>query len=74
MAEFDVDGLTNRFKQRADAVRERGIPPLEAEARRAFIAQAEVDFTDYSLIGNATWAVEDDHLVLRIPLAQATDD
>lgn len=69
MAELDVDEFLSRFRQRADAVKARGIPPLEAEARRSFIAQAEKDYLDYSLIGSAEWAVEGDHLVLRIPLA-----
>ncbi len=69
MAEFDVDAFIARFAERARTVRERGIPPLEGDARRAFIAQAEQDFTDYSLVADASWAVEDGDLVLRIPLA-----
>ena len=69
MAELNVDEFLERFRERAAAVRERGVPPLEADARRAFVAQAEVDFLDYSLVGSASWTVEDGHLVLRIPLA-----
>jgi hypothetical protein len=69
VAELNVDEFLERFRERAAAVRERGVPPLEADARRAFVAQAEVDFLDYSLVGNASWSVEDGHLVLRIPLA-----
>lgn len=69
MAQLDVDEFLKRFRERADAVKSRGIPPLEAEARRAFIAQAEADYLDYSLVGSAQWAVEGDSLVLRIPLA-----
>lgn len=69
MAEFDVDAFIARFADRARAVRERGIPPLEGEARRAFIAAAEQDHVDYSLVANATWAIEDGSLVLRIPLS-----
>ena len=69
MAELDVDEFLARFRERAAAVRDRGIPPLEAEARKAFVAQAEKDFLDYSLIGSAAWAVEEGSLVLRIPLA-----
>lgn len=68
MAEFDVDGMVERFRDRAKAVQERGIPPIEGESRRQFIRQAETDFTDYSLIGTAEWAVEDGKLTLRIPL------
>lgn len=69
MAELNVDEFLERFRERATAVKERGVPPLEADARRAFIAQAETDFLDYSLVGSASWAVEDGHLVLRIPLS-----
>lgn len=73
VAQLDVDEFLNRFKERAEAVRERGIPPLEADARRAFVAQAENDFLDYSLVGNAAWSVEGDYLVLRIALANSGD-
>lgn len=68
MAQLDVDEMLARFKERASAVKDRGIPPIEGEARRSFITQAEHDFMDYSLIGAASWAVEDESLVLRIPL------
>ena len=68
MAEFDVDAMKDRFRMRADAVRERGIPPLEGTARRQFIEQAEQDFTDYAMLAAAEWRVDEGHLVLRIPL------
>ncbi len=68
MAAFDVGGFLERFANRAEAVKERGIPPLEGEARRTFMASAQQDFTDYSLVSEAAWAIEDDALVLRIPL------
>jgi len=63
-----MDKFLERFERRANAVRERGIPPLEGEARKVFIESAEKDFLDYSLIASATWAVEEGELVLRIPL------
>ena len=68
MAKLDVDEFLERFRERADAVKARGIPPLEGEARRTFVQQSELDFLDYALVGRATWAVEDGNLVLRIPL------
>lgn len=58
-----------RFAERANAVRERGVPPLEGQARKSFIETAERDFVDYSLIASAEWSVEDGKLVLRIPLS-----
>jgi hypothetical protein len=68
MAAFDVDAFVDRFRDRAEAVRERGIPPIEGEARRRYIEAAEQDFSDYSLVASAEWSVDDDCLVLRIPL------
>jgi hypothetical protein len=68
MAELDVDALLARFRDRAAAVKDRGLPPIAGEERRKFIAQAEADFMDFSLVGAAGWTVEDGQLVLRIPL------
>ena len=68
MAEFDVDAMVQRFRDRAEAVQGRPLPPVAGEERMKFVEQAQVDFTDYKLIGDAEWAVEDGSLVLRIPL------
>lgn len=69
MAQIDVEEFLSRFRARADAVKDRGIPPLEGEARQLFIKQAEKDYLDYSLVGGASWSIEDGHLVLKIALA-----
>ena len=69
MAQLNIDDFVERFRDRAAAVKERGIPPLEGDARRQWIASAENDYMDYSLIGRAEWSVDDDALVLRIPLS-----
>ncbi len=68
MASFDVDAFIERFRQRASAVKERGVPPIEGEARRMYIESAEQDHLDYQLVASASWAVEGAELVLRIPL------
>lgn len=68
MAEFDVDAMIRRFQDRAQAVKDRTLPPVAGEERKKFLNQAQTDYTDYALIGNAEWSVEDDKLVLRIPL------
>jgi len=68
MAEFDVAAFQERFRDRAAAVKERGIPPLEGEARRQFMASAQQDFVDYSLVADAEASVEEGALVLRVPL------
>ena len=71
MAELDIDAFRERFRERAAAVKERGVPPLEGEARRKFLAGAQQDFIDYSLIADAAAAIEGSELVLRIPLAES---
>ncbi len=69
MAQLKIDDVVERVRDRAAAVKERGIPPLEGDARRQWIASAENDYMDYSLIGRAEWSVDDEALVLRIPLS-----
>ncbi|HZD23464.1 MAG TPA: hypothetical protein VE569_08700 [Acidimicrobiia bacterium] len=68
MAQFDVDAMLERYKQRAAAVRDRPLPPVAGQERQKFIGQAETDYTDFALIANANWELDEDHLVLRIPL------
>jgi hypothetical protein len=71
MAKFDVDAMIQRFRERAEAVKDRPLPPVAGEERRKFIAQAEADYTDFALIATARWSVEEGHLVLRIPLGDS---
>lgn len=68
MSEFDVDLFIARFKERAEAVKNRPLPPVAGEERRRFIERAELDYLDYSLVAEARWSVEDGELVLRISL------
>ena len=70
MAEFDVDAMLERFRERAEAVKDRPFPPVEGEARKQFIDRAETDYLDYALIGGATWTVDGGELLLKIPLAK----
>ena len=69
MAEpLDIDGMLQRFRDRAAAVRNRPLPPVAGEERAHFIEQAQIDFQDFAIIGDATGAVEDGVLVLRVDL------
>lgn len=68
MAKFDVDAMLKRYAQRAQAVRDRPLPPVAGGERQKFIDQAQTDYTDYALVANATWELDDEHLVLKIPL------
>lgn len=65
---LDVDAMIRRFRDRAAAVRERPLPPVAGPQREAFVAQAEADFMDFALIGDATWEFADGVLTLRIDL------
>ncbi len=68
MAQFDVDAMLKRYAERAEAVRDRPLPPVAGEERKKFINQAEIDYTDFALVASASWEIDDAHLVLRIPL------
>jgi hypothetical protein len=69
MAEdFDPQGMIDRFAERAASVRRRQIPPVEGEARREFIRQAELDFRDFAMLADATAELVDGVLVLRVDL------
>jgi hypothetical protein len=67
---FDPDEMVARFRQRAEAVRTRGIPPVEGPERQRFREQAQRDFTDYAMIGDAEAELVDGILTLRIDLRQ----
>jgi len=68
---LDVDAMISRFRDRAQAVRSRPLPPVAGEERMRFIRQAELDFQDFAIIGDAQATVEDGVLVLRIDLRPA---
>ena len=69
MAEpFDVDAMIQRFRDRAAAVRNRNLPPVAGEERTRFIEQAQVDFQDFAMLGDAEGSLEDGVLTLRIDL------
>jgi hypothetical protein len=68
MAELNVDEMLARFRERALAVKKRPLPPVAGEERQAFIQQAQADFQDFAIIGDAVAAIEDGILVLRVDL------
>jgi hypothetical protein len=63
--------MLQRFRDRAAAVRNRPLPPVAGAERERFIAQAQLDFQDYAIVGDAAWAFEDGVLVLRVNLARS---
>ena len=67
-AAFDPQEMVLRFQQRAEAVRTRGMPPIEGPERVRFREQAQRDFTDFAMIGDAEVELVDGILTLRIDL------
>ena len=73
MADLDTDAMLQRFRDRAHAVRSRPLPPVGGDERTRFIEQAQIDFQDFAILGDATASVEDGVLVLRVDLRPAAD-
>ncbi len=65
---FDPSEMVARFRQRASAVKERGMPPIEGAERQRFREQAQRDYTDFAMIGDAEAELIDGILTLRIDL------
>ena len=68
MAAFEPTEMIARYKERADAVKRRPLPPVAGEERQMFLKQAQSDFQDFAMIGDAEASIEDGILVLRIDL------
>jgi hypothetical protein len=65
---FDPQEMILRFRQRAEAVRNRGMPPIEGPERQRFREQAQRDYADFAMIGDAQAELVDGILTLRIDL------
>lgn len=69
MAEgFDPSEMIARFRERADAVKRRNLPPVGGDERQMFIKQAEQDFMDFAIIADAEPTLEDGILTLTVDL------
>ena len=66
--QLDVDAMLQRFRDRASAVRDRPLPPVAGAERQKFVAQAEQDFMDFAIVGDAEGTLENGILTLRIDL------
>ena len=71
--DFDPQAMVTRFRARAEAVRNRGIPPIEGADRQRYIEQAQADFMDYAMLGDAEASIEDGVLIFRVDLRPAGD-
>ncbi len=67
-ASFDPAEMIARFRERADAVKRRNLPPVGGDERQMFIKQAEQDFMDFAMIADAEPSLDDGILTLTIDL------
>ncbi|HWJ61515.1 MAG TPA: hypothetical protein VNS19_06070 [Acidimicrobiales bacterium] len=65
---LDIDAMLARFRDRATAVRKRNLPPVGGEERTRLVEQAQTDFQDFAIIGDATGTLEDGVLTLTVDL------
>lgn len=71
--DFDPQALVERFRERARRVKERPIPPVAGAERQKYIEQAETDFMDFSIIGDAEASLDEGVLTLTVDLRPADD-
>ncbi len=65
---FDPAAMVARFRDRARAVRTRGLPPVEGVERQRFREQAQLDYQDFAMLGDAEAELVDGILTLRVDL------
>lgn len=65
---LDLEAMIQRFRDRAHAVKNRPLPPVGGDERTLFIEQAQRDYQDFAIIGDATATLEDGILTLRVDL------
>ncbi len=69
---LDLDAMLQRFRDRAHAVKNRPLPPIAGEERARFIEQAQFDFQDFAIIGDAAAELVDGVLTLTVDLRPPT--
>ena len=69
---FDPNEMVLRFRERADAVKRRGLPPVEGPERLRFLEAAKIDFQDFAMLGDATATLENGILRFEIDLRPPT--
>jgi len=65
---FNINDFQNRFKKRAEAVKNRSMPPVGGDERLAFIKQAEEDYQDYMIISESEFEIDDDYIIFKYKL------
>jgi hypothetical protein len=70
--DFDPAAMVERFRERARAVKNRGIPPIEGPERQRFVDRMQLDFQDFAMLGDAEASLDDGILTLRVDLRPST--
>jgi hypothetical protein len=65
---LDVDAMLARFRERAAAVKRRPLPPVAGAERQLFLEQAQIDFMDFAIVGDAAWSLDAGVLTLTVDL------
>jgi hypothetical protein len=69
--EFDPQAMIQRFRERAQAVKNRPLPPVAGPDKKRFLERAQIDYMDFAMLGDATATLEDGILTLRVDLRPA---
>ena len=72
MDTLNTEEMVQRFKERADAVRKRNMPPIAGAERVVFIKQAQLDYQDFLLLADAEISL--DGGILTVDLRPAICD
>ena len=65
---LNVEELLDRYKERAEAVKNRSIPPVGGDDRMAFVKQAEIDYLDFMIIADSEVEITEEYLILKFKL------
>lgn len=63
-----MEAMLTRFRERAKAVRQRGLPPVEGPERKRIMDQARTDYMDFAIIGDASASLQGGILTLTVDL------
>jgi len=69
--DFDPEAMIQRFRERAQAVKSRPLPPVAGPDKKRFIERAQIDFMDFAMLGDAEATLEDGILTLRVNLRKS---
>ena len=65
---FNINEFQKRFEERADAVKNRPMPPIGGDERLAFIKQAEKDYQEYMIISESEFEITEEYLIFKYKL------